>query len=246
MKRMIVGLCLVGVFAMSIVASASAAQPVFYGVAEIGGTVGAVKQSGTFGASFLEGNVSKAQITCKKGTSTGEVTGPTKTTGNVAKFEECETSGLKCTTAGEATGNITTNNLDGVLGNVTATVPGIRLFKEGEGGKKPKTGALAEFNCGGVAAVIVKGSVIGSLSGASGNKVEEGKFAASNKLTFAQTGGIQKYVSFLANQCGGNANDCGPEQLESNTNGGTFEKGGQSQIVTLKTVPFASKLGYTK
>ena len=26
----------------------------------------------------------------------------------------------------------------------------------------------------------------------------------------------------------------------------TFEKGGQSQIVTLKTVPFASKLGYTK
>jgi len=92
----------------------------------------------------------------------------------------------------------------------------------------------------------VKGSVIGSLSGASGNKVEEGKFAASNKLTFAETNGIQKYVSFLAGQCGGNANDCGPEQLESNTNGGTFEKGGQSQIVTLKTIPFASKLGFTK
>jgi hypothetical protein len=46
--------------------------------------------------------------------------------------------------------------------------------------------------------------------------------------------------------CGGNANDCGPEQLESNTNGGAFEKGGQSQIVTLKTVPFAGKLGSTK
>jgi hypothetical protein len=249
MRRMrMIGVGLAALFALVVMASsASAAQPVFYGVAELNKEVKTpIKQSGTFGASFLEGNVSKAQITCKKGTSTGEVVGPTKSTNNIAVFEECETGGLKCTSAGEATGVIKTAKLDGVLGNVSATLPGIRVFKEGEGGKTPKSGALAEFNCGGVAAVVVKGSVIGSLSGAQGKTVEEGKFVTSGKLTFAQSGGVQKYLKFLTGECGGNANDCGPEQLESNTNGGAFEKGGQSQIVTLKTVPFAGKLGSTK
>jgi len=247
MKRMIVGLCLVAAFAMGMVATASAAQPVFYGVAELNAEVKTpIKQSGTFGSSFLEGNVSKAKITCVKGTSTGEVTGPTKVKNNVADFAECETGGLVCTSTGAPTGHIVTFNLDGVLGNVSATLPGIRLFREGEGGKTPKTGLLAEFNCGGVALVKVKGSVIGSLSGAQGKTPEEGKFAASNKLTLAQSLGVQKYTKFLTGECGGNANDCGPEQLESNTNGGAFEKGGQSQIVTLKTIPFASKLGFTK
>ena len=73
----------------------------------------------------------------------------------------------------------------------------------------------------------------------------EGKFAASNKLTFAETAGKQKYEKFLAGECGGNANDCGPEQLTSTING-TPELGGQSVIATLKSVPFASKLGFTK
>jgi hypothetical protein len=247
MKRMIVGLCLVAAFAIGMVATASAAQPVFYGVAELNAEVKTpIKQSGTFGASFLEGNKSKAKITCVKGTSTGEVTGPTKSSNNIAIFEGCETTELKCNSAGKGTGIIETSKLDGVLGNVSATLPGIRLFKEGEGGKTPKTGLLAEFVCGGIATVKVKGSVIGSLSGAQGKTVEEGKFGASNKLTFAQSLGVQKYTKFVTGECGGNANDCGPEQLESNTNGGEFEKGGQSQIVTLKTVPFASKLGFTK
>jgi hypothetical protein len=247
MKRMIVGLCLVAAFAIGMVATASAAQPVFYGVAELNAEVKTpIKQSGTFGASFLEGNVSKAKITCTSGTSTGEVVGPTKSTNNIAKFVGCETSELKCNSAGKGTGEIDTFKLDGVLGNVSATLPGIRVFREGEGGKSPKTGLLAEFVCGGIATVKVKGSVIGSLSGASGKIVEEGKTSASSTLTFAQSLGIQKYTKFLAGECGGNANDCGPEQLESNTNGGEFEKGGQSQIVTLKTVPFPYKLGVTK
>src|SRR5437870_946858 len=130
MKRMrLMGLCLVAVFALS-VASASAAQPVFYGVAEIGKTVGSVKISGTPGAA----------------------------------------------------------------------------------GTKPKTALLAEFECGGgLVKVKVTGSLIGSLSGAQGKTFEEGKFAASNKLTFGEAEGKQKYQSFLAGECGGNANDCGPE-----------------------------------
>jgi len=247
MKRIsLVALALAAMFAFS-VASASAAQPVFYGVAEMGGTPELPQKiSGTLGAAFLEGKTSKAKITCTGGTAVGEITGATKTSGNVTTFTGCETSELKCKSGADPEGTIKTTALDGVLGNVTATVPGIRLFGPGQGGKVPKTGALAVFECGGgLVKVEVVGSVIGSLSGAQGSKVNEGKFAASSKLTFAETAGAQKYTTFLAGQCGGNANDCGPEQLTSKINGGE-ELGGQSVIATLKTIPFASKLGFTK
>jgi hypothetical protein len=244
MKRIsMVALAAVAIFAFS-VASASATQPVFYGVAELGKTVGTVKLSGTLGAAFLEGKTSKTKISCTAGTANGEVTGPTKTVNNVTVFTGCESGGIPCQNG--ASGVITTSALEGVLGNVTATLPAIRLFAPGEGGKSPKTGSLATFECaGGAAKVVVSGSVIGSLSGAQGKTVEEGKFPASGKLTFAETEGKQKYQSFLAGECGGNANDCGPEQLTSNING-TEELGGQSVIATLKTIPFASKLGFTK
>jgi len=164
----------------------------------------------------------------------------------VSVFVGCETGGLPCNTAGKGSGIIETAALDGVLGNVTATAPALRLFAPGEGGKSPKTGSLATFECaGGAVKVVVSGSVIGSLSGAQGKTFEEGKFAASNKLTFAETAGKQKYEKFLTGECGGNANDCGPEQLTSTING-TPELGGQSVIATLKSTPFASKLGFTK
>jgi len=246
MKRIsMVGLALVAIFAFS-VASASAAQPVFYGVQEIGGTVGHVKIEGGLGPAFLEGKTSKAKITCTGGTASGEITGPTKTVANITAFTGCESSGLKCESAGAGEGNITTAALDGVLGNVTATLPGIRLFAPGEGGKSPKTGALAKFKCGGeLVNVEVVGSVIGSLSGAQGTTPAEGKFAASSKLTFAESAGAQKYTKFVTGECGGNANDCGPEQLTSKINAGE-ELGGQSVIATLKSIPFASKLGFTK
>jgi len=246
MKRIsMLGLALVAIFAFS-VASASAAQPVFYGVAEVGGTVATQGISGTLGAAFLEGKTSKAKISCTGGTATGEITGATTTKNNVTTFTGCSTSELPCNSAGDPSGTIKTTALEGVLGNVTATLPAIRLFAPGEAGKKPKTGVLADFKCGGeLVHAVVTGSVIGSLSGAQGNTPAEGKFAASTKLTFAETAGKQKYESFLAGQCGGNANDCGPEQL-SNTVNGTPELGGQSVIATLKTIPFASKLGFTK
>src|SRR5947208_400941 len=132
----LVAACLAAFFVVS-VASASAAQPVFYGVAEIGQKVGTVKFEGTLGAAFLEGKTSKAKITCLGGTATGEVTGPTTGTNGVTTFNGCESSGLKCNSTGDAEGIIKTAKLDGVLGNVTATLPGIRLFAPGEGGKSP-------------------------------------------------------------------------------------------------------------
>ena len=247
MKRIsMVALALAAMFAFS-VGSASAAQPVFYTIAEVGGTApSTIKLTGTLGAAFLEGKTSKSKITCTGGTATGEVTGSKSTKNNVTTFSGCEASGLKCNSTGDPEGTIKTAALEGVLGNVTATLPGIRLFAPGEAGKKPKTGHLADFKCGGTLVnAEVTGSVIGSLSGASGKTPEEGKLAASSKLTFAETAGKQKYESFLAGECGGNANDCGPEQLTSVING-TPELGGQSVIATLKTTPFVGKLGVTK
>jgi hypothetical protein len=247
MKRIrIIGFCLATVFAFSVMASSAwATQPMFYGVAVNGKLVEPEKFSGTLGVSFLEGKTSKAKISCTGGTATGEAITPTETTTNVATFTGCETSGLKCQN-GATEGTIVTAALDGVLGNVSATLPGIRLFAPGEGGKSPKTGALATFECGpGTVKVVVSGSVIGSLSGAYGKTVAEAKFAATIKQTFAETEGGQKFTKFLAGECGGNANDCGAEQLTSTING-TPELAGLSAIATLKSVPFASKLGFTK
>jgi hypothetical protein len=239
----LVAACLAAFFVVS-VASASATQPVFYGVAAIGSVVGPVKESGTLGAAFLEGKTSKTKISCTAGTSTSEVVTATKGINGLVTFTGCESGGLPC--QNEGSGVIKTVPLEGVLGNISATVPGERVFAPGESGKSPKTGALATFECaGGAAKVVVSGSVLGSLSGAQGKTPEEGKFAASAKLTYAETAGTQKYLSFLPGECGGNANDCGPEQLTSTING-TPELGGQSVIATLKTVPFASKLGFTK
>jgi hypothetical protein len=238
MKRIrIVGLCLIAAFAISIVASsvASAAQPVFYTKAVIGGTAPSVVPiTGTLGAAFLEGK-SGTKITCTGGTATGEVTGPTTTKNNVTKFTGCETGGFKCE-SGATEGEIVTKVLEGTLGNVTATMAAVRLFPEATG----RGTELAAFSCaGGAVPVKVKGSVIGSLSGSSGKTVAEGKFGASQKLSFTESLGIQKYSKFLVGE-----GEAGTEQLESSVSGGAYEKSGQSVVVTLKSVP-AYNLGNT-
>jgi len=236
MKRIrMVALALVAVFAMAVAAStAGATQPVFYTKASPGSTAPATAFTGTLGAAFLEAK-GGTKITCTAGTATGEATGSTTTENNNTTFTGCATSELPCENAGA--GVITTKTLKGTLGNVVAAkTPGIRLFSQAGG----RGASLAEFTCaGGSVKINVTGSVIGSLTGASGKTVAEGKFAASDKLTFAETKGVQKYVKFIAGE-----GEAGEEQLESAINGGTPEKSGQSVIVTLKTTP-ASNLGFT-
>jgi len=236
MKRMrIMGLLLVAVFALSVAASTASAGPVFYTKVNVGGTApNKVPFTATLGSAFLE-PTSKSKITCTGGTATGETGSATTTVNNLTKFTGCEAAGtgLKCNSLGKGTGEIDTKVLAGKLGAISATTPGIRLFDEAEG----PGGKLAEFTCGGGAvSVVVRGSVIGSLSGAAGTEAANGKFASSNKLTFAETEGIQKYQKFEGE---------GAEQLESSTNGGAFEKSGQSVIVTIKSTP-AGNLGFTK
>ena len=234
MKRMrMMGLLLVVVFAFSVAATSASAAPVFYTKVVMGGTASApVAFTGTLGAAFLEGEISKTKIECAAGTANGEVTGPTTTKNNVTVFTGCKTGTFKCENGAE--GVITTKKLQGELGDVKVGTPGIRLFDEGTG----KGGELAAFSCaGGAVAVKVKGSVIGQLSGAAGNNVSEGKFAASNKLTFAESAGKQKFNKFIG--------EVGSEQLESKSGEGSFEKSGQSVIATLKAAG-VSNLGFTK
>jgi hypothetical protein len=231
----IVGVALVAVFALSVVASSATASPVFYTKVEYGGTANTpVKFTGTLGAAFLEGSVSKSKIECSSGTASGEVTGPTTTKKNLTTFTGCKAQGFPCNSAGDPEGTIKTKNLEGELGDVKAGIPGMRLFDEAGG----KGAELAAFSCaGGAIAVKVKGSVIGQLSGAAGETVANGKFAASNKLTLAQSAGIQKFNKFIG--------EVGSEQLEAKVGEGGYEKSGQSVIAVLKASG-VSNLGFTK
>jgi hypothetical protein len=235
MKRIrIIGLCLFAAAAVSGLASAAAsAEPVFLTktvVAE-GAKIPIVA---TLGAAFLEG-ANGSKITCTSGTGVAEITGPKTSKNAVTTFTGCETQGFKCQ-SGATEGVIVTNALKGVLGGITATLPGERLFPEATG----RGGELAAFSCaGGSIAVKVKGSLIGSLSGAAGTSAETGKILTSGKLSFAEAKGIQKYSKFLEGEAG-------TEQLEASVAGGAYEKSGQSVVVTLKTNPSTWGLGVTK
>jgi hypothetical protein len=243
MKRIrITGLCLVAIVAMSFAASsASAAGPVFYTKAAIGETAGPVKFTATIGAAFLEGQKSKTKISCTDTAgggsgAVGEATGDKITENNVTTFTGCETNSLKCE-SGATEGVIVTHVLKGFLGGISATLPGVRLYSQSEG----RGGKLANFECGGgIAKVEVTGSVIGSLSGAAGTTPAKGKFAASQKLTFAEAAGLQKYSIFAA----GLGEPVETKEQLTSINNGTPENGGQSVIATIKSVD-PSNLGTT-
>src|SRR5664279_191838 len=248
MKRMkIMGLCLVAVFAMSVVASSVASavtyeQPVFYGKAAVGSTVGTVGFKGTLGEASLE-TASKSVVKCTAGTSLGEVTGPTTTKNNTTTFTGCTLSGFACE-SGATAGVIKTEVLEGTLGQVaTSGKVGIRLFNEAEGAGKHPNHHVAKFSCdGGATPVDVTGSVIGELSGAAGGLtggtgVKEGKFGTTMKLTFAQTLSKQTIQKFDTAEAA--------EQLESSLKGAEYEKSGQKVVATL-TAEGVSNLGVTK
>jgi hypothetical protein len=236
MKRIrIMGLALVAVVAMSVAASsASAAGPVFYTKAELGSTAPSkIAFTATIGAAFLEGQKSKSKISCSDtagsgASAVGETVAAKLTENNVTTFTGCKSGELPCTSTGEPTEHIKTFALKGFLGDVAlGKTAGVRLYSQSEG----RGGKLAEFECGaGIVKVVVTGSVIGALSGSSGKVVSEGKFSTTQKLTFAEAGGLQKYKIFAAG-----TGEVGEkeEQLTSTINGSP-ENGGQSVIATIK------------
>jgi hypothetical protein len=236
----IVGLGLGAVLALGIGAATASAEPVYFGKAEIGKTVGHVAFTAAGGVAFLEGHTSKLKIECKANSATGEVNGPTTTAKSVIHFTGCEVAGLALPCENAASKEIVTTSLRSELGALSSSVPGARL--------KPESGIyLAEFQCAGGGVLIkVKGSVIGKIAGANGTTVEAGKLATKITLSFEQTGGIQKYTKFLGESTG--------EQLTSvvsefNTEKKEFETheelGGQFAKSVLTSNP-VGQVGVTK
>jgi hypothetical protein len=98
------------------------------------------------------------KFVCKTEMSGGKYTGEQTVGGIVLQFTACESGGGKCNSAGKGVGQISWNELNGVLG-VWKT--GETQVKDKLGiSLKPNTGEeLVEFSCGGLI-VKVRGSVI--------------------------------------------------------------------------------------
>ncbi len=220
-----------------IAASAAQASPEFYTKAAIGTTAPHVKFALTVGVQYLA-NGAGMKVTCTGGTGAGEATGATTVSGLHILYTGCESvpTAQKCYSPTKAAGEIETVPLDGELGAISPTIPGLRL--------RPASGTIfTEIECVGspFESARVEGSVLGSFTGASGNSVEEAKLGASLKLIYAQSHGIQKYTHFLGGP---------PEQLiwtrkESST---TYpaESIGLSATFTIVSIPFKGNLGVTK
>jgi hypothetical protein len=168
----IMGLCLVAAFAMSALAtaSASAVGPVFL-------FSGSKKE---FSSKSGKGElVQKASATseengsvvkCESDTDLGEIEGATdtdKVTNVLVVFAGCTATVLAktftCTTTGQASGVIKTNQLEGQLGYINESEKTVGLVL------KPKSPAtlFAEFNCtrtGETISIKVKGEIIGEIT----------------------------------------------------------------------------------
>jgi hypothetical protein len=235
------GLCVVAMLAATVVASgtASAAAPEFGRcLAQKGGKFlnsgctkaatpgkekfewfpGVVKNH--FTSKLKEGiptleTVSGTKITCKGESNPGEINSPKSVAGVVATFTGCETTGLKCASAGQPEGQIVTAALEGVLGVEkvgTKTPLNDKLAVELHA---PVGQNIAEFVCAGIP-VVVRGSVL--------HPVASNKMLISNAEKFTASKGEQKPDKFAGEPVDAHI-------LESNTNGGPFEEAGQTITV---------------
>jgi len=239
MGMLLVAVCALGALvATSALASGS---PEFYTKAAVNSAVTSVPYTSSSTTSFLEGKTSGLKIECKTSTGTGEANSATTNAKVITLFKSCEIVGLAlpCENKGAGSKEIETNPLKGEIGAISNTVPGVRLSGE----SSPYTAA---FECAGGGVLIkAKGTLIGSLTGASGETVAEGKLPASAKLTLKATKGVQQYTHFLT----------GPsEQLTSVVSEFSEAKGeyvtheelsAQNQTATLKSVN-PDDLGFTK
>jgi hypothetical protein len=183
MKRItIIGLCLVAVFAMSAIATATAsAEAPEFGQclkkAVAGGAgysdskcnkavgikakyewvpgfvAGKEKFTSTGATATLKTSGGKT-VTCKKENSTGEYLkdGSNKKESTTVNFVECKSSGFACTTAGDKTGELTTNPLIGEVGfeNTLKTKTDLKL--EPAAGHE---GFFVKFKCLGLSVEVI-------------------------------------------------------------------------------------------
>jgi hypothetical protein len=134
--------------------------------------------------------VNRTKLTCSGEAGSGDITGR-KTVGSVAvRLTGCESAGSKCTTSGQAEGQIASAGLEGTLGTITITEkegkdtihPGLDLFPVG------KAGPLFEYTCAGGEPQTLSGSVIAPVTA--------GKMQTTSTLKFSQSAGLQKPEAF--------------------------------------------------
>jgi hypothetical protein len=247
MKRIkIMGLCVVAVFAMSVMVAASASAEEFPG---LGRCVAVPKGTGLYTASTClvkettkdanfewEGgpgansaftskggvatleSVKKEKITCKGETDSGTYIGESEDNSKTV-FTECESVSAKvsCQSVGKS-GVIETEELRSSYGIIKAPSSVGTLIEP-----KPPGTELAKFECGGGGsglgpAVIVKGSLIAATTVV--NKMEP---TATQK--FSETKGIQKPLSFEG--------EATKHFEESSVGGGPFEQAGQLLTIVI-------------
>lgn len=198
MVRMkLIGLCLLCAVAISLAATSAALaySPVWVTKASPGTTVAPTLVSAEFGAVFLEGKTSRLRVECAgRSFGTFEATAPKTSKHNIAAFKRCEIAGLAlpCENDGAGSREITTNSLEGTLGELGSGKPGELL--------KPEAGTImASFECdGGGVRIAVENEVIGAFSGSavSGELPPENNVCGTLKLTFKQSLGQQTYTHF--------------------------------------------------
>jgi hypothetical protein len=246
MKRLgILTLCVITVFALTAVATATDELPEIGRCVKIAGTAThkwanascTIRSEGentgkyewdpgpgpkpgftsTAEATELE-TVAKSKVKCSAATAKGEFTGPKSDAATII-FTGCEygtAPGLPCQTPGSQEGEVATSRLEGALGYIS-----------GGGTAKPSVGMrlspapgmpFASVECGGVTLTLA-GSVIGTIAG-SVNKMSQ-----TSSLKFRQGKGKQIPEQFegappsvLSATAGAEPEQAGMSTLESNTN----------------------------
>lgn len=201
--------CLIAVFAISAIASASASAALPELVNNKGKALVKKQDTSTDGAATLE-TVGGSKVTCKASSDTSEITG-LKTDTVTVTFTGCEAFEETCQSAGQAAGTIKTNLLASKLAYINGKTEVGVVLKPKEAG-----GLFVEFECSGIK-IKVKGSVIGVITPINMFVAPPGHFT----LTFTQAKGVQVPTEY----------ESGTKQvkdvLETSINGGAYEQSGE-------------------
>jgi len=188
------------------------------------------------GEGVLE-TVSGTKITCKTQSASGKYdqdTGVIKEVeGVIATFKGCELPliSASCQTVGSATGEISTKLLKGPLGYISGEKTKTPVVGQELTPEKAK-GAFAEFECGGGAVKVIVHGKEGAVEGKTGGNCiiaplsEVNVMSTTVSQTYSGSGGVQSPQHFQL----ATSKFC---NLESNTNGGAFERATQALTTTV-------------
>jgi hypothetical protein len=217
MKRFrLIGVALLAVFAMSVVASATASAVEFL-------PTKGVKILGKATSKAILETLGGTKVECSGGSSEGEISGPVTVSKVKITFTGCKSSFFACESAKAGKETIVTHEITGTLGiiNEKPLEAGI-LFATTKAGD-----FFTEFDCAGG---IVKNKVLGRVICAI---AEINKSLEKFTLTCKQKGGDQTIKRFV-----GGAED---EVLLTSINGGTEESSGEEATAEITTTPKGTK-----